>query len=48
MEESGIDVPRHVFMSRDGYVSKGTRDGPRKEEGGSRGGNNGGGSVEDI
>ena len=48
MEESGIDVPRHVFMSRDSYVSKGTRDGPRKEEGGSRGGNNGGGSVEDI
>ena len=29
LEESGIDVPRHVFMSRDGYVSTGTGDGPR-------------------
>ncbi|KAL7543874.1 hypothetical protein ACHAXR_013260 [Thalassiosira sp. AJA248-18] len=28
LEESGIDVPRHVFMSRDGYVSTGTGDGP--------------------
>ena len=28
LEESGIDVPRHVFMSRDGYVSSGTGDGP--------------------
>ena len=38
LEESGIDVPRHVFMSRDGYVSTGTGDGPEKdddEEGGS-------------
>eukprot|EP00986_Skeletonema_menzelii_P017176 scaffold18049_cov117-Skeletonema_menzelii.AAC.2 len=38
LEESGIDVPRHVFMSRDGYVSTGTGDGPRKnadDEGGS-------------
>ena len=48
MEESGIDVPRHVLTIRDGYISKGTGDGPRKEEGGSRGGDNGGGSVEDI
>ncbi|KAL7555182.1 hypothetical protein ACHAWF_018982 [Thalassiosira exigua] len=31
LEESGIDVPRHVFMSRDGYVSTGTGDGPKKE-----------------
>ena len=35
LEESGIDVPRHVFMSRDGYVSRGTGDGPRNDgEGG--------------
>ena len=32
LEESGIDVPRHVFMSRDGYVSTGTGDGPKKED----------------
>lgn len=32
LEESGIDVPRHVFMSRDGYVSSGTGDGPKKRE----------------
>ena len=31
LEDSGIDVPRHVFMSRDGYVSTGTGDGPREE-----------------
>jgi inositol hexakisphosphate/diphosphoinositol-pentakisphosphate kinase len=24
LEASGIDVPRHVFLSRDGYVSTGT------------------------
>lgn len=29
LEESGIDVPRHVFMSRDGYRSTGTGDGNR-------------------
>lgn len=29
LEESGIDVPRHVFVSRDGYVSTGTGDGNR-------------------
>ena len=23
LEEAGIDVPRHVFVSRDGYVSTG-------------------------
>jgi len=33
LEESGIDVPRHVFMSRDGYVSKGTGDGPKEGSG---------------
>ena len=27
LESSGIDVPRHVYMSRDGYVSTGTGDG---------------------
>eukprot|EP00522_Entomoneis_paludosa_P001607 CAMPEP_0172471962 /NCGR_PEP_ID=MMETSP1065-20121228/68088_1 /TAXON_ID=265537 /ORGANISM="Amphiprora paludosa, Strain CCMP125" /LENGTH=1428 /DNA_ID=CAMNT_0013230077 /DNA_START=31 /DNA_END=4318 /DNA_ORIENTATION=- len=27
LEESGIDVPRHVYLSRDGYVSTGTGDG---------------------
>jgi hypothetical protein len=37
LEESGIDVPRHVFLSRDGYVSTGTGDGVKDEdnEGGS-------------
>eukprot|EP00985_Skeletonema_marinoi_P012906 scaffold6316_cov113-Skeletonema_marinoi.AAC.7 len=33
LEDSGIDVPRHVFMSRDGYVSTGTGDGPKKDDG---------------
>lgn len=23
LEEAGIDVPRHVFVSRDGYISTG-------------------------
>lgn len=32
LEESGIDVPRHVFMSRDGYVSTGTGDGRKSED----------------
>ena len=27
LQASGIDVPRHVFLSRDGYVSTGTGDG---------------------
>jgi len=27
LEASGIDVPRHVYLSRDGYVSTGTGDG---------------------
>ena len=27
LESSGIDVPRHVYMSRDGYVSTGSGDG---------------------
>jgi len=27
LEASGIDTPRHVFLSRDGYVSTGTGDG---------------------
>ena len=27
LEASGIDVPRHVYLSRDGYVSSGTGDG---------------------
>jgi len=27
LEGSGIDVPRHVYLSRDGYVSTGTGDG---------------------
>mmetsp|Transcript_56610 Transcript_56610/g.120192 ORF Transcript_56610/g.120192 Transcript_56610/m.120192 type:complete len:1719 (+) Transcript_56610:117-5273(+) len=31
LEESGIDVPRHVFMSRDGYVSTGSGDGPKEQ-----------------
>ena len=30
LEEAGIDVPRHVFFSRDGYVSTGTGDGNKK------------------
>lgn len=29
LEASGIDVPRHVYLSRDGYVSTGTGDGNR-------------------
>mmetsp|Transcript_18134 Transcript_18134/g.49488 ORF Transcript_18134/g.49488 Transcript_18134/m.49488 type:complete len:1368 (+) Transcript_18134:63-4166(+) len=29
LEDSGIDVPRHVYLSRDGYVSSGTGDGNR-------------------
>ena len=37
LEESGIDVPRHVFMSRDGYVSTGTGDGPKKDDDGEGG-----------
>lgn len=34
MEASGIDVPRHVYCSRDGYVSKGSGagDGSNKNE----------------
>jgi inositol-hexakisphosphate/diphosphoinositol-pentakisphosphate 1-kinase len=31
LEASGIDVPRHIFFSADGYVSTGTGDGNRKE-----------------
>ena len=27
LEASGIDVPRHVYLSRDGYISNGTGDG---------------------
>lgn len=27
LEESGIDVPRHVYLSRDNYISTGTGDG---------------------
>jgi hypothetical protein len=27
LENSGIDVPRHLYLSRDGYVSTGTGDG---------------------
>ena len=27
LELSGIDVPRHVYLSRDGYISKGSGDG---------------------
>lgn len=27
LEASGIDVPRHVYLSRDGYISTGTGDG---------------------
>lgn len=34
LEESGIDVPRHVYMSRDGYVSTGTGDGKKKSDDG--------------
>jgi hypothetical protein len=30
LEASGIDVPRHVYLSRDGYVSTGTGDGCNK------------------
>jgi inositol hexakisphosphate/diphosphoinositol-pentakisphosphate kinase len=30
LESSGIDVPRHVYVSRDGYVSTGTGDGNRE------------------
>jgi Diphosphoinositol pentakisphosphate kinase 2 N-terminal domain len=29
LEASGIDVPRHVFLSKDGYVSTGSGDGNR-------------------
>ena len=44
LEESGIDVPRHVFMSRDGYVSTGTGDGKKDQLSSSlRGG--GGGDI---
>ncbi|KAL7559057.1 hypothetical protein ACA910_018412 [Epithemia clementina (nom. ined.)] len=32
LEESGIDVPRHAYLSRDGYVSKGTGDGNGRRE----------------
>eukprot|EP00804_Cyclotella_cryptica_P009696 CCRYP_011232-RC/>CCRYP_011232-RC protein AED:0.07 eAED:0.07 QI:178/0.84/0.78/1/0.69/0.5/14/828/1553 len=41
LEEAGIDVPRHVFVSRDGYVSTGSGDGPRVTDG------NGSGCPED-
>ena len=37
LEESGIDVPRHVFMSRDGYASTGTGDGNRHDRHGGGG-----------
>jgi inositol-hexakisphosphate/diphosphoinositol-pentakisphosphate 1-kinase len=30
LEASGIDVPRHVYLSRDGYKSTGTGDGRRR------------------
>jgi inositol hexakisphosphate/diphosphoinositol-pentakisphosphate kinase len=46
LEESGIDVPRHVFVSRDGYISTGTGDGTRHDRHGGEGdaeGQNGGG-----
>ena len=33
LEGSGIDVPRHVYVSRDGYVSTGTGDGNGNGEG---------------
>ena len=32
LEETGIDVPKHVFMSRDGYVSTGTGDGGVRDD----------------
>jgi len=32
LEASGIDVPRHVYLSRDGYVSTGTGDGNGNRE----------------
>ena len=32
LEESGIDVPRHVYLSRDGFVSTGTGDGNGRGE----------------
>lgn len=32
LEASGIDVPRHVFLSQDGYVSTGSGDGNKKGE----------------
>ena len=32
LEASGIDVPRHVFLSNDGYVSTGTGDGNKLGE----------------
>ena len=32
LEASGIDVPRHVYLSRDGYVSTGSGDGNRNAE----------------
>lgn len=32
LEGSGIDVPRHAFLSRDGYVSTGTGDGNGSKE----------------
>ena len=32
LEASGIDVPRHVYVSRDGYQSTGTGDGNRNGE----------------
>lgn len=30
LEEAGIDVPRHVFVSRDGYVSTGESTSPAR------------------
>jgi inositol-hexakisphosphate/diphosphoinositol-pentakisphosphate 1-kinase len=32
LEASGIDVPRHVYLSRDGYVSTGTGDGNKSRD----------------
>ena len=32
LEASGIDTPRHAFLSRDGYVSTGTGDGNARSE----------------
>ena len=32
LEASGIDTPKHVFLSRDGYVSTGTGDGNRAND----------------